>query len=134
MLQPRNTNLLKRAKELRKNMTPQERKLWYLFLAKYPVRFQRQVVIKSFIADFYCAKALLVIEIDGDQHYTDDGLAYDNERTGILMSLGLEVIRFHNDNVEGNFADVCKKIEEAIKTRTGLLERRRMDYHNNKMG
>lgn len=66
---PKNNHLLSRARELRREMTPQERKLWYLFLRKYPVKFYKQRIIASFIADFYCPKARLVIELDGSQHY-----------------------------------------------------------------
>ena len=69
------------AKALRKNATREENHLWYDFLAKYPVRFQRQKAIDEFIADFYCHKARLVIELDGAQHYTDKGLVRDKRRT-----------------------------------------------------
>jgi very-short-patch-repair endonuclease len=74
-------------------MTPQEKKLWYQFLCRYPVRFQRQKTIGGFIADFFCAKALLIIEIDGNQHISDQGLAYDIDRTNILRQKNMDVIR-----------------------------------------
>lgn len=76
--------LIDRAKELRKNLTPHERKLWYEFLSSYPVRFQRQKVINSYNADFYCAKAKLVIELDGGGHFEPDQMEYDEIRTSIL--------------------------------------------------
>ena len=76
------------AKTLRKNMTPWERRLWYDFLRDYPVRFQRQKAIGNYIADFYCAKANLVIEIDGSQHYEDRGIEYDGQRTKYLEQCG----------------------------------------------
>jgi very-short-patch-repair endonuclease len=87
-----NSKLIPRAKELRKNMTRHERHLWYDFLKNYVVAFQRQKTIRSFIADFYCFKARLIIELDGSQHYSEQGLAYDNERDAILKSCDLEIL------------------------------------------
>ena len=75
------------AKVLRKNMTPWERELWYKFLRSYPVRFQRQKAIGNYIADFYCAKARLVIELDGGGHYEYEQMQKDNERTRVLQSM-----------------------------------------------
>ena len=77
------------AKELRKNMTPWERKLWYEFLRYYPVRFQRQKAIGAYIADFYCAKARLVVELDGSQHYEPEQAEKDIQRTVELEKMGL---------------------------------------------
>ncbi|MEI6578447.1 MAG: endonuclease domain-containing protein [Eubacteriales bacterium] len=108
------------ARELRKNMTPQEKQLWYHFLNKYPVRILKQKVINSFIADFYCAKAMLVIELDGSQHYMDEGLAYDEARTETINAYGIDVIRFSNSEVDENFAGVCEAIDIAIKQRTAM--------------
>ena len=112
-----NVNLIPRAKELRKNATRQENHLWYDFLRTYPVRFQRQKTIDRFIADFYCHKARLVIELDGSQHYTDEGLAYDEERTNVLNTYKLEVLRFSNLDIDRNFNGVCTIIDEKIKER-----------------
>ena len=111
-----NKNLIPAAKELRRNATLQENHLWYDFLSTYPVRFQRQKVIGNFIADFYCHRAKLVVEIDGSRHYTDDGLAYDQERTAVLNDFGLRVIRFSNNDVDNNSDDVCKSINEIVRT------------------
>ena len=119
---PYKQELIPRAKELRKNMTPQEKLLWYRFLSKYPVRFQRQKTIKSFIADFYCHKAKLIIEIDGSQHYTDEGLVYDEIRTSILSEFHLEVIRFSNHDVNTNFEGVCIAIDKKVKERINESE------------
>lgn len=91
-----NKKLIQNAKELRKNQTPQERKLWYDFLSKYPVRFQRQKVIENFITDFYCAKARLVVELDESGHYSAEKVKYDNDRTLVLEQHGLMVLRFSN--------------------------------------
>lgn len=108
---PYNQKLVARAKELRKNMTVAEKKLWYDFLQKFPLRVLRQRPIDNFIVDFYCAKLKLVIEVDGDSHFTDEGMKRDSQRTEILEGYGLKVIRFTNDEVLHNFEAVC----EAIK-------------------
>jgi very-short-patch-repair endonuclease len=115
---PYNKNLIPKAKELRRNMTKQEKRIWYDFLSKYPIRFQRQKTIDHFIVDFYCHRAKLVIEIDGGQHYTEEGLEYDEARTEILNAYGLQVIRFSNSEIEKNFNDVCNVINEIITQTT----------------
>ena len=112
-----NAELKDRSRQLRKNMTRQERRIWYDFLRDYPVKIYRQRSIDCFIADFYCSQARLVIEIDGGQHYTEEGLAYDKERTEALEKHGLEVIRFTNREVDQQFEGVCKRIDERIKER-----------------
>ncbi len=121
---PYDKNLIARAKELRKNMTPQERKLWYEFLSKYPHRFQRQKVIDHYIADFYCSGAKLVIEIDGSGHFTEEQQRYDQKRTEALESDGLYVLRFTNIDVTENFEGVCFEIDKAViaRTKASLLE------------
>ena len=112
---PKNKEMLSRARELRKNMTPQERKLWYLFLRNYPIKIYKQRIISSFIVDFYCASAKLVIELDGAQHYEEEGAAYDTERTSILEGLGLRVIRFRNTDIDADFTRVCATIDTMIR-------------------
>ena len=103
------------AKNLRKNATPQENHLWYDFLSKYKVRFQRQKAIDNFIADFYCSKAKLVIEIDGSQHYTEEGIQRDEFRTEILEGYDLKIIRFSNHQINTNFQGVCQYINIVVK-------------------
>ena len=103
------------AKNLRKNATPQENHLWYDFLSKYEVRFQRQKAIDKFIADFYCHKAKLIIEIDGSQHYTEKGRQKDEFRTEILEGYDLKVIRFTNRQIITNFSGVCEYIDATVK-------------------
>ena len=120
---PYNGNLIKTAKSLRKNMTPQEKHLWYDFLRSYPVRFQRQKTIKSLIADFYCHKTKLIVEIDGSQHFSEQGMAYDNERTNILKEFDLEVIRFSNYDVNTNFEGVCVEIDRVVKRRISQMDK-----------
>ena len=103
------------AKNLRINATPQENHLWYDFLSKYEIRFQRQKAIDHFIADFYCHKAKLVIEVDGAQHYSEEGMQKDEFRTEILEGYDLKVIRFTNRQIDTNFHDVCNYIDEVVK-------------------
>jgi len=110
-----NKNNIPLAKDLRKNSTPQENHLWYDFLSKYPIRFQRQKAIDNFIADFYCHKAKLVIELDGSQHYTHEGKAKDCFRTEILEGYDLKIIRFTNHDIDTNFRGVCQYIEKIVK-------------------
>ena len=105
------------AKELRKNATPEENHLWYDFLSTYPIRFQRQKAIDNFIADFYCHRAKLIIEIDGSQHFTEEGKAKDNFRTEVLETYGLTVLRFTNNQVNTNFRGVCAFIDMNVKQR-----------------
>ncbi len=101
---------------LRKNMTPQERQLWYCFLKTYPVRFHRQYVIDRYIVDFYCHKAKLVIELDGSQHYDPAEAEKDQIRTEVLQSHGVKVLRFSNRDMAQNFPAVCEAIDTAIKS------------------
>lgn len=110
-----NHKLVSFAKKLRKNMTREERHLWYDFLKEYPIRFQRQKIIGKYIADFYCAKAKLVIEIDGSQHYEDVGLVNDEKRTEYLMQYGISVIRISNREIWENFSGVCEKIHLEVE-------------------
>ena len=112
---PYEQDLIPRARELRKEMTPQERRLWYVFLSKQRPRFQRQKVISGFIVDFYCHAARLVVEVDGRQHYQEEGLAYDAERDAVLEGYGLTVLRFSNHEVDMNFSGVCYTISEALR-------------------
>ena len=103
------------AKALRKNMTPWERKLWYDFLRTYPVRFQRQKAIGNYIADFYCARARLVIELDGGGHYTAEQAEKDALRTKDLESMNLTVVRICNLDIDRNFRGVCEYIDLIVK-------------------
>ena len=112
-----NKNLKKASQELRKGMTPQEKHLWYDFLKNYPVLFYRQRPIYRFIADFYCAKAKLVIEIDGSQHYSEEGMEYDSLRSEIINKYGVAVIRFSNSDIDNNFEGVCTTIDKIVNAR-----------------
>ena len=109
------SNLKPIARTLRKNMTRQERHLWYDFLRNYPIHFYRQRVIEHYIVDFYCSSANLVIEVDGSQHYTVEGEEYDRIRTDILKLHQLQVLRFSNWEIDNQFSSVCAKIDAAVK-------------------
>ena len=110
-----NQQLVPFAKQLRNEMTKEERHLWYDFLRNHPVRFSRQKVLGKYIADFYSAEAKLVIELDGSQHYDDSNTAKDKERTAFLEGYGLTVIRIPNNEVTRNFRGVCEYIDTAVK-------------------
>lgn len=112
-----NKKLIPRAKELRKNATPQENELWYKFLRTYPIRFQRQKTIGQFIVDFYCHEAKLVIELDGSQHFTPEGKTHDAQRTAALETLELHVLRFTNRDIDSEFKAACAKIDASVRER-----------------
>ena len=101
--------------KLRNNMTPSEIKLWkHIKDEQLSVKFRRQHSIGKYIADFYCPKLKLVIEIDGNQHHTSDGLEYDKIRDGYIKSLGIRTIRFDNKEIRENLIEVIKKIKEYL--------------------
>ena len=112
-----NQDIVPLAKELRKNMTKEERHLWYDYLRNYPVRFCRQKVLGKFIADFYCARAKLVIELDGQYHREDETVQKDADRTAFLSSYGLLVYRIPNIEIHRNFKSVCNKIDALVQQR-----------------
>ena len=101
-----NKNLKRYAQDLRKCQTKEENLLWYQFLSHYPYRFRRQYIIGNYIADFYCHKAKLVIELDGSQHYDPQAIEDDRTRTHDLESLGLQVLRFTNLEILREFRNV----------------------------
>ena len=116
---PTRSELTKRSRRLRRNMTRQEKHIWYDYLRKLPFTINRQMVIGSYIVDFYCAKAGIVIEIDGIQHYWKKQYLYDKKRTEKLESYGLQVIRFTNKEIDTKFESICifmdKIFNEYIK-------------------
>ena len=114
----KNNELLNRARILRRNMTRQERRLWYDFLRHYPVKVYKQRIIDNCIVDFYCYSARLVIELDGSQHYTEEGKKKDKARTEGFKKYGILVLRFSNSDVDKNFDGVCYMIDKVIKERT----------------
>ena len=113
-----NPKLTENAKKLRKNMTEEERKLWYMFLRNHSPKFYRQKVIDDYIVDFYCREAKLVIEIDGSQHYEEAGMLKDRIRTERIEKHDLLVIRIPNTEINRNISGVCDYIDQVIEERT----------------
>ena len=116
----KNNELLDIARILRKNMTRQEKHLWYDFLRYYPVKFYKQRIIENYVADFYCSQARLVIEIDGSQHYTVEGKAYDAERSQAFEKYDILVLRYLNSDIDNEFSGVCEMIDKTVKERMNL--------------
>ncbi len=114
-MKPYNESNIPLAKNLRKSMTPWERKLWYDYLRYYPVRFQRQKAIGEYIVDFYCAKARLIIELDGGGHYEPEQNSADTARTEQLKKMNLSVLRICNLDIDKNFSGVCEYIDMAVQ-------------------
>ena len=115
-LVPYQLRLKARSRRLRRDATRAESKLWYEFLRDLPHRFTRQKPLGAYIADFYCSRARLIVEIDGDTHFTDSAHARDARRTAALATLNLRVLRFTNAEVMEQFEAVCARIETALKT------------------
>ena len=113
----KNNNLLNIAKSLRRNMTRQEKHLWYDYLQHYPIKIYKQRIIDNFVVDFYCHKARLAIEIDGSEHYSIEGKTYDEARTGVIEKYGVIVLRFSNLDIDDKFEGVCYVIDKTIKER-----------------
>ncbi len=111
-----NKNLPPNAQVLRRNMTKEERHLWYDFLRGYPCHIYKQRIIGNYIVDFYCPSAKLIIELDGSQHYEDTGIKRDATRSAYLEGFGLKIIRIPNNEVMRNFRGVCEYIDLQIKT------------------
>ena len=113
-----NKRLISNARALRKDMTREERHLWYDYLRNAPQRFVRQKVLGRYIADFYCASAKLVIELDGSQHYEASEMEYDSSRTEYLEQFGIRVIRIPNNEINANFSGVCSCIDMLLEEAT----------------
>ena len=116
MNQTNNPNLTRFAKQLRREMTKEERHLGYDCLEHLPQTVNRQKVIGPYIVDFYCASARLVIELDGSQHYEAHGAASDRARDSWLQAQGLTVFRCSNTDIQKNFSGVCEAILRLIDT------------------
>ena len=110
-----NSKLTGSAKVLRKNMTKEERHLWYDFLTTLSVTVNRQKIIGNYIVDFYIASSKIVIELDGSQHYEDERLINDEKRTEYLKQYGIKVIRISNLDVLKNFEGVRMHIDNEVK-------------------
>ena len=112
--------ILRNSQKLRRNMTKEERHLWYDYLKSYPVQFKRQFPIGAYIVDFYCHGAKLVVELDGSQHCTPKEMEYDRARTEYLEKQGLYVLRISNLDVMRMFRGVCETIDMAVQDRMCL--------------
>jgi very-short-patch-repair endonuclease len=112
-----NKHLKGNAQKLRKDATKEENLLWYDFLRTYKPQFRRQYIIGNYIADFYCHKAKMVVELDGSQHCEQEKIEYDHTRTAYLESLGLYVFRVSNLDVMRQFRNVCDAIDQIVKSR-----------------
>lgn len=110
----RHDRLKANARNLRNNATKEENTLWYQYLRKHPLRWNRQMVIGDYIVDFYCRTLQLAIELDGGQHYEASQMAYDAERTAFLNSLGIEVMRFTNTDIKYRLPGVCDAIDLKV--------------------
>ena len=114
----KNYKMLEPARKLRREMTPQERKLWYAFLKDYPVKIYKQRIIESYIVDFYCAKAGLVIELDGPIHKHEQNIQHDTNRDERLKSYGLEILRIPIPKIDSDFGQVCDYIDTILQCRS----------------
>ena len=121
MQRKRNKDLVPFAKDLRNNMTKEEKHLWYDFLRNHEVRFSRQKILGRYIADFYSAEAQLIIELDGSQHYDKEEREYDADRSAFLEEYGLQVVRIDNRDINKNFEGVCIYLDNIIKERKEAL-------------
>ena len=119
----KSNRLLENARALRRDMTRQEKHLWYDFLKNYLIKIYKQRIIDQFIADFYCHQARLVIELDGSKHYTPEGKSYDDARTEIINRYGVQVLRFSNLEIDDKFDGVCYIIDKTIHERIEELKR-----------
>src|SRR3954465_12587739 len=108
-------DLTKRAQSLRRDPTPAEKKLWFEFLRNLPEKFTRQKPLGCYVADFYCSKARLVLEVDGDSHFNPAAQSRDEVRTRALAAQGLTVLRFTNLEVLENFEGVCEAIRNCLR-------------------
>ena len=112
-----NKEILRRSQILRKQMTKEERHLWYNFLKTYPIQFRRQYPIGPYFADFFCFQGKLIVELDGSQHYTPDEKEYDRKRTEYLQQQGYSVLRLSNRDVMAQFRSVCEAVDTAVRIR-----------------
>jgi very-short-patch-repair endonuclease len=112
---PYNPDLVERARQMRKNMTRAEFKLWTDFLKDHELKFMRQRPIDNYIVDFYCAEKKLAVEVDGDSHYSADAFEYDVQRTNVLKGYGIMILRSTNDDVLKNLSGFRQRISEVLK-------------------
>ena len=105
------------SQQLRKNMTKEEKHLWYDFLKQLPVTVNRQKVIGNYIVDFYIDSAKIIIELDGSQHYSEEGEEKDFIRDSYFKRIGIKVLRYTNRQINERFKDVCDDILLQLESR-----------------
>ena len=125
---PKNKQLTGLARTMRKQPTDEEKKIWYGLLRYITPKFHRQKIIGNYIADFYCPKLKLVVEIDGGQHNSEESLEYDKIRTEYINEFGYEVIRIPNNDVSHEFNNVSLFILDFCKKRCKELD---LDFEYN---
>ena len=111
----KNSQITVLSRNLRNNMTKEERHLWFDFLQNLPVRINRQKVFHNYIVDFYCARYNIVIEVDGTQHYLTEGAGKDEVRDAYFSDRGIKVLRYSNADINKNFRGVCEDILDNMK-------------------
>jgi len=116
-----NKSLVKNAQILRKEMTKEEKHLWYDFLKKLPIQVKRQKNIENYILDFYIPTHKIAIEIDGIQHTSEEGRTQDEKRDMVLSSYGIKVLRFKNSDINSNFLSVTDEILKVLGIDYGEL-------------
>ena len=117
-----NKSLVKNAKELRKNMTPEEKRLWYQFLKRLPITVNRQKNIGNYIVDFYVASRKIVIELDGMQHGEAEAYQADRKRDADLAMLGIIVVRYSNYDINNRFNIVCDDLLKRFDLKASDLK------------
>ena len=121
---PYNKTLTEFSKELRKNMTPEEKHLWYDFLKYLPMTVKRQYVVVNYILDFFIPTANIAIELDGSQHGEPEARKADQERDRDLLSMGIKTLRYTNIDINKNFDGVIIDIMKNVGINYGDLKPR----------
>ena len=119
---PYNKSLVENAKKLRKEMTPEEKKLWYDFLKRLPLTVRRQHNIENYIVDFYIAEKKIIIEVDGRQHLSKEGLKNDEIRDRNLAVWGIRTLRYSNESLNKCFTKIAEDILQNLGLSFGDLK------------
>ena len=115
--------LVDRSRQMKKNPTEEENKLWHILLKHIKPRFIRQRIFGNYIVDFFCPKLKIIIEVDGEQHYLEENKVYEEKRTAFLENNGYKIIRFYNSDINYQIKDVEHTIIGACKERAKELNK-----------
>ena len=115
--------LVDRSRQMRKNPTEEENKLWHILLKHIKPRFIRQRIFGNYIVDFFCPKLKIIIEVDGEQHYLEENKVYEEKRTEFLKNNGYKIVRFYNSDINYHIKDVEHTIIGACKERAKELNK-----------